>query len=70
MLWDRGRGGEYLSLFMIGSDPKRVDFTNPAQSRRVKINIKITAVTLQDKNDIYAGCYRKGTVVRGLKYVE
>ena len=38
MLWDRGRGEGYLSLFMIGSDPERVNFTNLAQPRRVKID--------------------------------
>jgi hypothetical protein len=31
--------GGYVPLFMTGSDPERVNFTNPAQSRRVKINI-------------------------------
>jgi len=41
VLWDRGRGGGYLSLFMTGSDPERVNFTNPAQPRRVKIYIYI-----------------------------
>jgi len=33
--------GGYLSLFMTGSDPKRVSFTNPAQPRRVKMNVYI-----------------------------
>jgi len=33
--WDKGRGGGYLSLFMTGSDPERVNFTNPAQPRRI-----------------------------------
>jgi len=28
--------GVYLSLFMTVSDPERVNFTNPAQSQRVK----------------------------------
>jgi hypothetical protein len=57
VLWDRGRGGEYLSLFMIGSDPKRVDFTNPAQSRRFKILhiLKNTAVTPQGKKQYLCG---------------
>ena len=41
MLWDWGGGGGYLSLFMTGSDPERVNFTNPAQPRRVKIYIYI-----------------------------
>jgi hypothetical protein len=34
-----GRGGGYLSLSMTGNDPKRVNFTNPAQPRRVKLNM-------------------------------
>jgi hypothetical protein len=36
-MWNRGRGRGYLSLFMTGSDPERVNFTDPAQSRRVTI---------------------------------
>ena len=64
MLWDRGRGGGYLSLFMTGSDSERVYFTNPAQPRRIEMNIiKLTAVTPQGKKRIYAGCYKKGTVL-------
>jgi hypothetical protein len=39
VLWDRGRGGGYLSLFMTDNDPERVNFTNPAQLRRFKIDI-------------------------------
>jgi hypothetical protein len=51
VLWDRGRGGGDLSLFMTGSDLERVHFTDPAQSRRVKTNIplKKAAVTPQGK---------------------
>jgi hypothetical protein len=41
MRWDRGQGGGYLSLFMTDSDLERVDFTNPAQPRRIKIDIYI-----------------------------
>ena len=37
--WDKGRGRGYLSLFMTGSDPEKVNFTNPAQPRSVKIYI-------------------------------
>jgi len=37
----QGWGEGYLSLFMTGSDPKRVSFTNPAQPRRVKMNVYI-----------------------------
>jgi len=37
LLGGGGAGG--LSLFMTGSDPKRVIFTNPTQPRMVKINI-------------------------------
>jgi hypothetical protein len=61
VLWDRGRGGErYLSLFMTGSDPKMVNFTNPAQSRRVKRNkCKNTASPRRAKNDNYAKFYPK-----------
>jgi len=33
VLWDRGRGGGYLSLFMTGSDPERVKLTKPAQNK-------------------------------------
>ena len=36
-----GAGGH--PLFMFGSNPKRVTFTNPAKSRRVEINNKNTA---------------------------
>jgi hypothetical protein len=34
----QGWGEGYLSLFMTGSGSKRVNFTNPAQPRRVKID--------------------------------
>ena len=50
---------------MTGSDPERVNFTNPAQPRRVKIDVykKIPQSPHRAKNDIHAGCYRKGTVL-------
>jgi hypothetical protein len=38
VLLGRGRAGG-LSLFMTGSDPKKFNFTNPAQPRRIKMNI-------------------------------
>jgi hypothetical protein len=34
----QGPGG-YFSLFMAGSDPERPKPANPAQARRVKLNI-------------------------------
>jgi hypothetical protein len=44
VLWDRGRDGGYLPLFMTGSDTERVNFTNHARLRRVKKNIYIPFV--------------------------
>jgi hypothetical protein len=63
---DRGQGGGYLSLFMTGSDPERVNFTSPAQPRCVKIGISLKKPQSprRAKTNIYAGCYRKGTVFR------
>ena len=69
MLWDRGRGGGYLSLFMTGSDPERVNSTNPTQPCRVKIDIpkfKTPQSPRRAKNDICAGCCRNGTVYMSL----
>jgi hypothetical protein len=56
---------------MTGSDPEKGNFANLAQPRRIKINyiikyrrIKINYIMKYRwaKNDIHAGCYRKGTV--------
>jgi outer membrane murein-binding lipoprotein Lpp len=44
------------------SDPNNFIYTNPAPTGSKTI-LKLTAVTSQGKNYIYAGCYREGTVI-------
>ena len=57
-----GSGGAGLS--MPASNPESVILTNPAQPRRVKIDIclNLPQSPCRTKNDIYAGCYKKGMV--------
>ena len=56
------RSGGLSSLVTCSSDPNNFIYTNPAPTGSKTI-LKLTAVTSQGKNYIYAGCYREGTVI-------
>jgi len=57
-----GRRPGGLSSLVTCSNPKTLFACNPTPTRRVQkdINLMLTAVTPQGKNNNYAGCFRKG----------